>query len=63
MSLLLTLAILVALLGFMLLLKPQPIWKLFQKDNEAVLSNVLEAALRLLGIGLLAFSVVIAQMV
>lgn len=61
MSVLLILAILVALFGFVLLLKPQPIWKLVQKEKE--LSGVWEAFLRLVGIGLLALSVLIAQMV
>lgn len=61
MSVLLILAILVALFGFVLLLTPQPVWKLVQKEKE--LTGALEAFLRLAGIGCLALSVLIAQLV
>lgn len=61
MSPLLILAIVVALLGFLLLLRPELLWKHFRKDQA--LQNMTAALLRLIGIGVLALSVVIAQQV
>ncbi len=63
MSGLLILAIFVALLGFILLLKPELIWNRVQKDKETQLSAGFAALLRLVGIGVLVLSVVIADMV
>lgn len=63
MNLLLILAILVALVGFVLLLRPETLWRPFQKEKDAVLSNVMGAFLRLIGIGVLFLSVFLAQLV
>ena len=63
MSPLLVLAVVVALLGFVLLLKPELLWRRFQKDKEAALPGAFAALLRLVGIGVLFLSVVIAQQV
>lgn len=63
MSPLLLVAIVVALLGFVLLLKPELLWKRFQKNADASLPNTLAAFLRLVGIGVLALSVVVANLV
>ena len=63
MNLLLILAILVAIVGFVLLLRPETLWRPFQKEKDAVLSNVMGAFLRLIGIGVLFLSVFLAQLV
>lgn len=63
MSPILIAAIFVALVGFVLLLRPETLWRPFQKDKDAKLSKVLGAFLRLVGIGALALSVLIAQLV
>ena len=51
----------VALLGFVLLLRPEPLWRCVCKDKE--LSGAMAALLRLCGIGCLVLSVVMAQLV
>lgn len=60
---LLMLAVFVALLGFVLLLKPELIWNKIQKEKDGQLSAGFAALLRLGGIGVLVLSVVIADMV
>ena len=54
-------AIAVALLGFVLLLEPKVLWKLVQK--EKALSTGMAALLRLIGIGVLLLSVLLAERV
>lgn len=63
MSPLLFLAIIVAIVGFVLLLRPETFWRPFQKEKDAVLSNVMGAFLRLIGIGVLFLSVLLAQLI
>ena len=61
MSPLLLLAAAVALSGFVLLLKPELLWKRVQRDRK--LTGPYAALLRLVGIAVLALSVLIAQQV
>ncbi len=61
MSPLLLLAVAVALLGFVLLLKPELLWKRVRRDQE--LTGAFAALLRLVGIAVLALSVLIARQV
>ena len=61
MSPLLLLAIAVALVGFVLLLKPELLWKRVRKEQP--LESTFAALLRLVGIAVLAFSVLIARQV
>ncbi len=63
MSPLLILALLVALLGFVLLLKPELIWRRFQKGKEAALPGTYAALMRLAGIGALFLSAALAGQV
>ena len=63
MSPLLFLAIIVAIVGFVLLLRPETFWRPFQKEKDEVLSNVMGAFLRLIGIGALFLSVLLAQLI
>ena len=62
MSLLLIVAIFVAVIGFGLLLVPERLWRPFRKDPDAVLSSAMGALLRLVGIGLLFLAALIAQL-
>lgn len=62
MNLLLILAILVAVVGFVLLLRPETLWRPFQKEKDAVLSSAMGALLRLVGIGVLFLAALIAQL-
>ena len=61
MTVLLIIGVIVALLGFVLLLRPEPLWRLVCKDKE--LTGPMAALLRLVGIGVLFLSVAIVQMV
>ena len=61
MTVALVVGVIVALFGFVLILKPEPIWHLVQKDKE--LTGPMAALLRLVGIGMLFLSVAIVQMV
>lgn len=63
MSPLLFLAIIVAIVGFVLLLRPEIFWRILQKEKDNALSNVMGAFLRLIGIGVLFLSVFLAQLV
>ena len=60
----LILAIAVALMGFLLLLKPEVLWLRLHRDQERpAMSNAVAALLRLVGIGVLFLSVLLARMV
>lgn len=61
MTLGLILGILVAIFGFVLILKADLVWRLIQKKKE--LTGPVAAFLRLLGVGALFLSVAIVQMV
>ena len=57
------LGIVIALVGFVLLLKPEIIWRRFQKEEGATLSGPTAAFLRLVGIAVLILSATVVQMV
>ncbi len=59
----LILAFAVALLGFVLLLRPEPLWRCLRKNKDDAISSAMAALLRLCGIGCLALSVALAQWV
>ena len=63
MSLFLVLAFVVVIIGFVLLLRPELLWRLLHKDRKAVLPGGLAALLRLGGIGCMFLSVCFAQLV
>ncbi len=64
MSFWLFLAVVVALVGFLLLLKPEVLWlRLHRKQERPAMSNAVAALLRLVGIGVLFLSVILARMV
>ena len=51
------------IVGFVLLLRPELLWRLLHKDKKAVLPSGLAALLRLGGIGCMFLSVCFAQLV
>lgn len=63
MSLFMVLAFVVVIIGFVLLLRPELLWRLLHKDKKAVLPGGLAALLRLGGIGCMFLSVCFAQLV
>ena len=64
MSFWLFLAVVVALVGFLLLLKPEVLWlRLHRKQERPAMSNAVAALLRLVGIGVLFLSVILTRMV
>ena len=63
MNILLIAAFVIAAAGLCLLLKPELLWRPLQKEKDAVLSSSFAAFLRLCGIGLMALSVLLAQLV
>ena len=64
MSFWLFLAVVVALVGFLLLLKPEVLWLwLHRKQEGPAMSSAVAALLRLVGIGVLFLSVILARMV
>ena len=63
MNILLIAAFVIAAAGLCLLLKPELLWRPLQKEKDAVLSSPFAAFLRLGGFGLMALSVLLAQLV
>lgn len=63
MSPFLVLAFVVVIIGFVLLLRPELLWRLLHKDKKAVLPGGLAALLRLGGIGCMFLSACFAPLV
>lgn len=63
MSPFLVLAFVVVIIGFVLLLRPELLWRLWHKDKKAGLPGAQAALLRLGGIGCMLLSVCLAQLV
>ena len=51
------------IIGFVLLLRPELLWRLWHKDKKAVLPGAQAALLRLGGIGCMLLAVCLAQLV